>query len=337
MKKILGWLLIVVAGLGLPCFGTQYYVSSSTGNDATGNGTQAAPWQTLNGAGNHVNAGSFNAGDVIYLKRGDTWNEALIPPSSGTSASPIAFDAYGSGPAPVITAASPMAFVSGSWTYVSASTWKATVSSNVSSPTVNLVQFGKVYGRKQPYGSGCASSIVGKYDWCMAWPYVYVYSPAGTNPVVTYASDGAIVPIVAQASGLQMIYINNKSWLTFQHIKVQAFDYVGVGVAGTSDNLVFANMEVDGMVPLGATPLGFYVNVASGYGTNIQFLNDEVRAHDYGWGVSNDRNLLGRFNSQTFSLPRITRTQNYFLRLYDNSSPPRYSRYAAALHVDYPL
>jgi hypothetical protein len=29
--------------------------------------------------------------------------------------------------------------------------------------------------------------------------------------------------------------------------------------------------------------------------------------------------------------------QNYFLRLYDNSAPQRYSRYAAALHVDYPL
>ena len=63
----------------------------------------------------------------------------------------------------------------------------------------------------------------------------------------------------------------------------------------------------------------------------------EVRAHDYGWGVSNDRNLLGRFSTRTFSLPRLARTQNYFLRLYDQSSPPRYSRYAAALHVDYPL
>ncbi len=63
----------------------------------------------------------------------------------------------------------------------------------------------------------------------------------------------------------------------------------------------------------------------------------EVRAHDYGWGVANDRNLLGRFSTETFSLARLARTQNYFLRLYDNSSPPRYSRYAAALHVDYPL
>lgn len=63
----------------------------------------------------------------------------------------------------------------------------------------------------------------------------------------------------------------------------------------------------------------------------------EVRIHDYGWGPANDRNLLGRFATQTFSLPRLARTQNYFLRMYDSSSPPRYSRYSAALHLDYPL
>jgi hypothetical protein len=72
--------------------------------------------------------------------------------------------------------------------------------------------------------------------------------------------------------------------------------------------------------------------MAPGSGTGI-----EVREHDFGWGQANDRNLLGRFSTQTFSLPRLARTQNYFLRLYDNSSPPRYSRYSAALYVDYPL
>jgi len=63
----------------------------------------------------------------------------------------------------------------------------------------------------------------------------------------------------------------------------------------------------------------------------------EVRVHDYGWGVANDRNLLGRFSKRTFTLPRLARAQNYFLRLYNNSSPVCYSRYAAALHIDYPL
>lgn len=63
----------------------------------------------------------------------------------------------------------------------------------------------------------------------------------------------------------------------------------------------------------------------------------EVRANDFGWGQANDRNLLGRFSAQSFSLARLAKTQNYFLRLYDGSSPPKYSRYSAALHVDYPL
>jgi hypothetical protein len=63
----------------------------------------------------------------------------------------------------------------------------------------------------------------------------------------------------------------------------------------------------------------------------------EVRLNDFSWGSANDQNLLGRFNTQTFSLARLAQTQNYFLRLYDGSSPPKYSRYAAALHVDYPL
>ena len=63
----------------------------------------------------------------------------------------------------------------------------------------------------------------------------------------------------------------------------------------------------------------------------------EVRTNDYGWGQANDRNLLGRFTTQAFNLPRLDRTQNYFLRIYDASSPPRYSRYSAALHIDYPL
>jgi hypothetical protein len=72
--------------------------------------------------------------------------------------------------------------------------------------------------------------------------------------------------------------------------------------------------------------------VAPAGGTGI-----EVRENDYGWGQANDRNLIGRFSTQTFSLPRLAATQKYFLRLYDSSSPPRYSRYSAALHVDYPL
>jgi len=63
----------------------------------------------------------------------------------------------------------------------------------------------------------------------------------------------------------------------------------------------------------------------------------EVRYSDTGWGSGNNRNLLGRFTSSSFTLPRYARAQDYFLRSYDSSSPAKYSRYSTALHVDYPL
>jgi hypothetical protein len=63
----------------------------------------------------------------------------------------------------------------------------------------------------------------------------------------------------------------------------------------------------------------------------------EVRWSDFGWGQNNDQNLAGRFTTQTFTLPRLGRVEDYFLRQYDGSTPPKYSRYTAALHIDYPL
>jgi hypothetical protein len=63
----------------------------------------------------------------------------------------------------------------------------------------------------------------------------------------------------------------------------------------------------------------------------------EVRYSDEGWGVGYNGNLVGRFTSESFTLTRYARAQTYFLRSYDGSGPPKYSRYSAALHVDYPL
>lgn len=63
----------------------------------------------------------------------------------------------------------------------------------------------------------------------------------------------------------------------------------------------------------------------------------EVRWSDAGWGAGNDRNLVGRFGTQMFAIPRLSRSQTCYLRQYDATVPPRYSRYSASLHVDYPL
>ena len=63
----------------------------------------------------------------------------------------------------------------------------------------------------------------------------------------------------------------------------------------------------------------------------------EVRRSDAAWGPDNDRNLVGRFTAPVLSLARLSRVQDFYLRQYDASAPPRYSRYSTMLHVDYPL
>src|SRR5207237_2678340 len=52
----------------------------------------------------------------------------------------------------------------------------------------------------------------------------------------------------------------------------------------------------------------------------------EVRRSDRNWGLADDRDLVGRFTTQTFTVTRLTRSVDFFLRQYDNSSPPKYSR-----------
>ena len=63
----------------------------------------------------------------------------------------------------------------------------------------------------------------------------------------------------------------------------------------------------------------------------------EVRRTDGGWGPTSDGNLVGRYGGRSIGLPRLSRIQEYLLRQYDGSSPAKYSRQSALVHVDYPL
>jgi hypothetical protein len=98
------WLprLVVISFLVLGSFGTAeaatYYVDFTSGSDANSGTSSAAPWKTLS----KVNGTTFQPGDVVNFKRGSVWNGNLQVRSSGTSSSPITYQAYGSGAAPQI-------------------------------------------------------------------------------------------------------------------------------------------------------------------------------------------------------------------------------------------
>ncbi|MCD9022485.1 right-handed parallel beta-helix repeat-containing protein [Cohnella silvisoli] len=79
---------------------TTYYVSFSAGSDSN-NGTSAnTPWKTLG----KVSTQTFNAGDTILLKKGDTWTgETLYLNGNGTNTNWITLSSYGTGNKPKIT------------------------------------------------------------------------------------------------------------------------------------------------------------------------------------------------------------------------------------------
>lgn len=58
----------------------------------------------------------------------------------------------------------------------------------------------------------------------------------------------------------------------------------------------------------------------------------EVRGSDSGWGLEDDRTLINRFDYRIFTVPRIARSQTWYLRPYDGAG--KYSRVSTILHVD---
>ena len=50
--------------------------------------------------------------------------------------------------------------------------------------------------------------------------------------------------------------------------------------------------------------------------------------------MTTNRNLLGRYTSQTITLPFTGVTQTLYLRQYDGSTPAQYSPYSSVLNLE---
>jgi parallel beta-helix repeat protein len=106
---------VVLALLPFSIQATNYYVSSSSGNDGNDGLTSQTAWQTLQRIYSKcVSTAPFRPGDSILLRSGDTWDGQIFCTASGSSVQPISIGAYGSGSKPVIYADNPTA----SWTPV---------------------------------------------------------------------------------------------------------------------------------------------------------------------------------------------------------------------------
>jgi hypothetical protein len=91
MHKILSSIMLFILFLSGNGWSATYYVNQTGGSDANNGLSPGSAWKTIA----KVNGYSFYAGDNVYFKKGETWSEELIIPSSGSAGSPITFGAYG--------------------------------------------------------------------------------------------------------------------------------------------------------------------------------------------------------------------------------------------------
>jgi hypothetical protein len=63
----------------------------------------------------------------------------------------------------------------------------------------------------------------------------------------------------------------------------------------------------------------------------------EVRVRDGGFGLGNAADLVLRSPVRSFSIPRVSAGERYYVRMYDTSSPPLYSRWSSAVFCDLPV
>src|SRR5438552_3234388 len=166
------YLLAIVGGCAIAAssWASTFYVDATGGIDTNDGLSQASAWKTVA----KVNGSTFAAGDQILFKRGQIWNESLVPPSSGASGNPIGFDAYGTGEAPTLTGYVPLP--ASSWTNDSTNVWKTSITSS----SFNYVLFGwvgsngtvgSIWGTKFTTGK---SALVSPYQFFFSSNVLYV-------------------------------------------------------------------------------------------------------------------------------------------------------------------
>ncbi|HMD48369.1 MAG TPA: hypothetical protein VKG79_04695, partial [Bryobacteraceae bacterium] len=160
-------------------------------------------------------------------------------------------------------------------------------------------------------------------------------SRGATFPAIVREVDITVKDLAGEHSIYKIKFANDAA-------EALAFEFAGALATIPLDVTEFTNSQVGSaylpdltaaeITQVTSTTLSVDAGTAPPSGGGI-----EVRWSDSGFGPDNDRNLVGRFTTQTFTIPRLARVQNCYLQPFDGSTPPKYSRYTTALHVDYPL
>jgi hypothetical protein len=96
---------------------------------------------------------------------------------------------------------------------------------------------------------------------------------------------------------------------------------------------VLANLQQLSVTSLTETTLGVDAGMALPAGWGV-----EVRRKDWSFGVGIDAaDLVLRSSVRSFTIPRAAQVERYYVRMYDASVPPLYSRFSSAIVINAPI
>jgi len=206
---------------------TEYFVSSSKGNDNNDGLTENTAWKTLNKV--QLEKKAFKSGDIISLKRGDIWAEELYLDISGEYNNPIVFASYGTGARPIITVVEEQYLT---WDKFGNNIWRTT-NYNPKRLKVDGVEILGEFYQYNNLGTKVPDLVQWYYDDNGDGNnYIYIYSLTDPNArSIEFASKG------------RALYLVLSSYLKFENIEFQGGYYETISVYGC-ENITFTNVKI---------------------------------------------------------------------------------------------
>ena len=188
------------------------------------------------------------------------------------------------------------------------------------------------------FASSCAAAIAGSYaaiNPADVWPgdvLAITANGQAMNVVVRQIAiaDGHAVP---ELLTYRIAFAND--WaesLGMTLSEAIATDAYLPPTALSAPGAVLANLQR--LTVVGATGTALQIDAGTDPPAGGGF---EVRRRDWDFGPGVDQNLVLRSPVRSFTIPRCAQVERYYIRMYDASTPPFYSRLSSAVFTNLPV
>lgn len=213
-------------------FAINYYVSN-IGNDAATGKSVSKAWATLY----KVASIPFLPGDTVFFKRGDVFRGALTISAIGSNERPIVFDAYGTGPLPLILGSKNLSSTS-EWTYNSENIYKTTNTIGINRRVMDVSQI--VFNNENSFGvkRNNFSQLINQGDFYLSPLTDTLYCFSKKNPGSIYNSIE-----VGGVYSEDIIFIRSSRFITIRNLDVRYSGNNGI-IIRNCNNILVENCKV---------------------------------------------------------------------------------------------